>query len=165
MTLSIIDLSIKTYPLFKESILESELMFPKLIRTVPSEIERILTSENPVAKIALLNSDYIGNVLAFCPTTEDIKELEMPEIISDPSLLYLSNYVIDSKYQNKGYGEQMLREAIQTAKQIGYKIIEGHFRKNGSLHNIKKFGAIEIKKYPDWGGAGEDYVHCRLKLT
>jgi ribosomal protein S18 acetylase RimI-like enzyme len=82
----------------------------------------------------------------------------------DHSMIYMFNFVIEPEYQNKGYGSQLLKEFIKSAKEKGYKKLLGHFRQNSSLHLVKKLGAKEKKTYKNWCKTKENYTLCELVL-
>jgi GNAT superfamily N-acetyltransferase len=158
------DLTLNNWPKFKNSVLNSESVFKKLIRETANDYINILSKKDSIAKIVLLDSKYIGNAIGFCPTKEEVIELKLKGIKTNKLSIYLSNFVIDPKYQNKGYGYLLLKKFIEASKSNGYKKLVGHFRKNTSLHLIEKFNVIKIKEYDNWFNTKETYVLCELEL-
>ena len=145
-------------------ILESEKKFPESIRLDSDQLLRILRGDRPIAKVARHNSRYIGNVLSFCPSEDDIEELDLKGVTHDPGLLYLYNFVIIPEFQGKVFGKAIFQDLVDTAKTRGYATLEGHFRRNASLHIVQSAGAEMTGIYPNWCDTGEEYVHCRLRL-
>ena len=159
------DLTSKNLPKFKKSVLKSELTFPEPIRSTFDDYLNFLSVENSVAKVALLNSKYIGNIIGFSPTIEIIEEEGLEGIVENPNTIYVFNFVIDSKYQDKGYGHQLLQNFIKSAKEKGYEKLVGHARQNNSLYLGKKFGAKEKSVHKNWSDTEEDYILCELDLA
>ena len=142
-----------------------EEVFEESLREEPKEVVRVVGSNNSVAKVVLVNSEFAGYALGHCPLLEDIRELQL-EGAYNSHLIYLDTFVVLPGFQGLGLGKLLLREFISGAKNKGYDILEGHFRKegSGSYHIIKKFGAEDIEVKHNWGDSGEDYVYCRLRL-
>ena len=84
-----------------------------------------------------LNREVIGTYAILAPTNGCVE---------------LGKMAITSKYQGKGYGQQLLKHAIKTAKQKGYSQILLYSNKSleNSIYLYRKFGFIEepIKKSP-----------------
>jgi GNAT superfamily N-acetyltransferase len=158
------DLDMSNWWEFKEMILQSEQFHPKPIMTEGEEYIMILTAGNIVAKVALADSRYIGNAIGFCLSPQDTKEYGLGSIPENSKTIYLLNFVIDVPYQGRGYGYQLMQDFIKTAKMKGYENLVGHFRPNGSLHLIKKFGGCEKGMVKNWENTGEDYVLCHLDI-
>lgn len=157
-------LTIRNYKKYLDDILKSEKIFPKSIRLDLDQLVQILKSERPVAKVAMHDSRYIGNILACCPFEEEIKDYGPESISHNPEMIYVCNFVIIPEFQGKGFGKAMIRGLADTAKIEGYTMLEGHFRQNASFHIIQGMGAEVKDTYPNWCGSGESYVHCILRL-
>lgn len=156
------DLTPANWKKYKKNIMSSELLFNESLRNSIEEYSTIVSRESSVCKIALLGSEYIGNIIGFCPTIEDIIKEELKGVKEDSWMVYLFNFVIDSEYQEHGYGSSLVYEFLKSAKKQGYKRLLGHFRQNSSLHIIKKIGAKEKKIYKNWYKSRENYVLCEL---
>lgn len=144
--------------------LKSERVFHPNLKEDLEGISEVLSSAGAIGKIALIGQRYIGNALGFSPTQEQIEEMELLGVDEDTSRIYLSNYVINPKYQGNGYGIGLLKEFMAECHERGCKILEGHFKNGASLHVAKKLGAMEIDYFPNWFDTGENYTHCRLSL-
>jgi GNAT superfamily N-acetyltransferase len=145
-------------------VLQSETIYPEFIRSPGEEFIDIVKSRGSIAKIALLDSEYIGNAVGFCMDDEDKEDFGLDKLLSYPKIIYLFNIVINPVHQGKGYGSMLMQEFIKSAKIKGYDYIVGHFRPNGSLHMIKKFGAVEGAVCKNWENIGENYVFCILDI-
>jgi GNAT superfamily N-acetyltransferase len=145
-------------------VLQSETIYPEFIRSPGEEFIDIVKSRGSIAKIALLDSEYIGNAVGFCMDEEDKGDFGLDKLPGNPKIIYLFNILINPAHQGKGYGSMLTQEFIKSAKAMGYDYIAGHFRPNGSLHMIKKFGAVEGAVCKNWENIGEDYVFCILDL-
>lgn len=143
-----------------------EEVFEESMREDSEEVIRVVGSNNSVAKILLVNSEFAGYALGHCPDNDDIVSEELGMPTPDPKVLYIDTFVVLPKFQGLGLGKLLLREFIFGAKNKGYTSLEGHFRKegSGSYHIIKKFGAEDVEIKHNWGDSGEDYVYCRLRL-
>jgi len=145
-------------------VMRSETIYPESIRSPGEEFTCILKSEDSVAKVLLLDSEYIGNAVGFCMDEEDKGDFGLDKLPGNPKIIYLFNILIDPSHQGRGYGSMLMQEFIKSAKSKGYDYIVGHFRPNGSLHIIKKFGAVEGAVCKNWENIGEDYIFCILDL-
>jgi len=158
------DLTSTNWLKYEKFVLHSEIVFQKPIRNSSEEYLKVISLENSICKIALLDSKYIGNIIGFCPTKKDILEEGLKDVKEDHNMIYMFNFVIEPEYQNKGYGSQLLNEFIKSAKEKKYKKLLGHFRPNSSLYLLKKLGAEEKKTYKNWWKTKEDYTLCKLML-
>lgn len=150
---------------YQDAILSSEEQFHPDLREDLASLTEVLSSRGFVGKVACLNNKYIGNVLGFSPTEEQIEEMGLLGVRDDLGSIYLTNFVINLLNQDQGFGTLLLGSFVKEANQKGFKTLEGHFRNStASLHLAKKFGAEELRVYHDWQGTGEDYTHCRIRL-
>ena len=163
-SLEIRELTLDNLNQYQELILASEGVFHPELREDLEGIVEVLSSNGAIGKVACLDGKYIGNVLGFSPTEEQIQEMELLGLKPDPKSIYVSNFVINPEFQGRGYGTQLLSKFIEEASTRGYNKLEGHFRNVISLTVAKKLGANEVEVFPDWFETGEAYTHCRLDL-
>lgn len=162
--LSFQDITIENWNKVAGSILRSEKSFKKAIRTEKEDYAEILMDGDALIKVAFIGEKYVGNAIGYPPTEIELEEDEL-DGYKNTRFLYLFNIVIDKKYQGRGYGNQLLKEFLVTAKEKGYHKVIGHFRPNGSLALLKKFGGKEIRICPNWENTHEDYSFCELDLS
>jgi ribosomal protein S18 acetylase RimI-like enzyme len=158
------NLTLRNLPDYRRSILSGERIFHPDIRLSSEDLTTILASQGSVGKVALLNQRYIGNVIGFSPSSEQIEEMELHGVKEDPRGIYVYNFVIAPRFQGRGYGTRLLDRFIQECRSRGYVFLEAHFRNGSSLHIAEKKGARKSRVYPDWQGTGEEYTHCKLRL-
>ncbi|MBN2042769.1 MAG: GNAT family N-acetyltransferase [Candidatus Aenigmarchaeota archaeon] len=158
------DVRAENWDKYNQMIIESERVYPDSIRTPAEEFVDVVREENAVSKVILVDSQYAGNAIGFCMDDEDKNMFGLTDLPGNPKVLYLFNFVINPQYQGMGYGYLLMREFILSAKNMGYDYVFGHFRQNGSLHLIRKFGAQERGIHKNWEDVGEDYVVCCLDL-
>jgi GNAT superfamily N-acetyltransferase len=159
------DITIHSWGKVATSVMKSELAYKKSIRTSRIEYANILMDGDAIGKIAFNDSDYVGNIIGYPPTKAELKDykLNKPEH-KCIKYMYIFNFVVANHYRGEGFGSKILREFLIKAKEQGYERIIGHFRPNGSLALIKKFGAVELELYENWENTKEDYVFCELDL-
>ena len=138
--------------------------FEECIRSDAEEYYSIINSRNPVAVLGFLGGEFVGDVIGHCPDSEEIKELRLNLVHPDPSVIYMDVWGVLPKFQGRGYGSLLLESFIKTAREKGYKIIDGHYNKNTSYPIIKKYGAEFIKVEHNWYDTGHEYMYCRIRL-
>ncbi|MFH1237780.1 MAG: GNAT family N-acetyltransferase [Candidatus Aenigmatarchaeota archaeon] len=158
------DLGSDSWQKYGELILKSENVFPEAIRTPEEDYADTVKENGSIAKVALLDSQYVGNIFGYALLPEDLESHGLHDVPQDAKVIYIFNVVVNPEYQGKGIGKQLLWEFIRTAKDRGYDYIAGHFRQNGSLQLIKKLGAKEEGVYHNWENMGEDCVACCLNI-
>jgi GNAT superfamily N-acetyltransferase len=162
--LSFEDLGAGDWEKYGDSILQSEGVFPEGIRTPKEDFIEVLDDGDGVAKVALMDSAYVGNVFGYRIAPDDFEYYGLHDVPKDAKIIYLFNIVVNPDYQGKGYGKRLLWEFIKAAKAKGYGYVAGHFRQNGSLKLIKAFGAKEEGVCRNWENIGEDCVACCLDI-
>jgi GNAT superfamily N-acetyltransferase len=162
--LSFEDVGMGDWEKFSEQILHSEGVFPECIRTPREDFLEVVSEGDGVAKVALLDSSYVGNVFGYRIPDDDYEYYGLHDVPQGAKVIYLFSIVINPEFQGRGYGRQLIWEFIKTAKDRGYDFVAGHFRQNGSLKLIKRFGAKEECVCQNWENMGEDYVACCLDL-
>jgi GNAT superfamily N-acetyltransferase len=162
--LSFEDLGAGNWGKYGNLILGSENVFPEAMRTDKEDFIDVVREQDGVAKVALVDSGYAGNVFGYHVSPDDFGYYGLHDIPADAKVIYLFSIVINPGLQGKGYGRQLLLEFIKSAKEKGYDFIAGHFRQNGSLKLIKAFGAKEEGVCPNWENIGEDCVICCLDI-
>ena len=159
------DINVENWRKAVGSVMKSELTYKKSIRTSRMGYAEILSDGDAIGKLVFNNSNYVGNIIGYAPTTIELADyrLNKPEF-KGIKYMYLFNFLVSLNYRGEGIGYLLLREFLKTAKKQGYDKVIGHFRPNSSLALIKKFGAIEIGISEDWENTKEDYVFCELDL-
>ncbi|MBU0535759.1 MAG: GNAT family N-acetyltransferase, partial [Nanoarchaeota archaeon] len=94
----------------------SEIIFPDQLRSCSAEYSEILRMKRSIAKIAMLGSEYIGNIIGCRMSAKDLDEGHTEDL--DKSIM-LCNFVIDPKHHGRGYGSVMLIDFIRSAMQAG----------------------------------------------
>ena len=156
------DLNLNNWHVYVDLVLKSEAIFPESIRTSKEEFTEILLIKDTIAKVAI-DSGYVGNIMGYpLVSLENLEEYGLQFL--EERAIYISNLVIESTHQGKGFGKKLLLEFIKAAIDNGYEKVYGHFRQNHSLVLIKKLGARELKVFPNWSDTGEDFVLCELDL-
>jgi len=162
--LSFDDLGAGDWGKYGEMILRSENVFPEAIRTPEEDFLEVVSEADGVAKVALLDSQYVGNVFGYRMAQEDFEYYGISDVPREAKVIYLFSVVVNPEFQGRGYGHLLLQEFIKTAKAKGYDYVAGHFRQNNSLQLIRKFGARENGVCHNWDNTGEDCVVCCLDL-
>jgi len=157
-------LSAEYWAKHEADVLKSEEMYPESIRTPREEFLNILNDGGVIAKIAIVDSRYAGNIIGFFLRKEELPRFGLQDLHGGGRITYVINFVVDKAYQSKGHGTRMLTEFIKEARQKGCEIIAGHFRPPQSLHLIKKFGGEEHGTVANWENTGEDYTLCLLDI-
>jgi GNAT superfamily N-acetyltransferase len=157
-------LTAETFGKFREQMLHSEEAYPEPIRSTTDDFIDMLKQEKTIALVALLDSQYIGNIIGCELCGEDLAECD-PHIIPGKKTIYIYNFVIEREYQHKGYAKVMFNEFIGKARSMGFEMIAGHFRNNCSLPVFKKFGGVEKSVFTNWENTGEDYILCELDIA
>jgi GNAT superfamily N-acetyltransferase len=162
--LSFDDLGGGNWERYASFILKSEEVFPDGIRTPKEDFIDVVKEGDAIAKVALLESKYVGNIFGYSLLPDETASHGINDVPANSKVIYIFSIVINPEYQGKGYGKQLLWEFIKTAKAKGYDYVAGHFRQNGSLQLIKKFGAKEEGVYHNWENIGEDCIACCLNI-
>ena len=149
---------------YKEFILNSESIFPENMRSSPEDFSNMFSEDGLVAKVALLDSRYIGNVIGCAVPPEDRSYYEITGLPEGSRVLYILNMVVNPEHHGKGYGKQLLQEMVRQAKNSGYDYVVGHFRQNASFHIMKKMGGVETGNFKNWDDTQEDFIECCLDL-
>jgi len=159
------NITLKNLSKLEKELVKSERAFPKDIRGEDGDyFTEMLETKGVIAKIAKLDSKYIGNIIG-CPVTEEDVELYELHGLSDISkTIHLCTMVIDPPHRKNGYGRQLLLEFIKAARKAGYETLAGHFRRNASQHIIKALGGKKISTHKNWSDTGESYVLYELEL-
>jgi len=162
--LSFEDLGAENWSKYSGLILQSELVYPETIRSAPEDFIEILSEGDRIAKVAFTGSEYVGNVIGYCITPEEMKAYGLEGEGDRSKIAYIINIVVAPQHQGKGFGTELLREFIKAAKARGYEKLVGHFRQPNSLNLIKRLGAKEKGVFRNWENTGEDYTLCFLDL-
>jgi len=157
-------LTAETFGKFREQMLHSEEEYPEPIRSTADDFMEMFRHEKTIAMIALLDSQYIGNVIG-CELSQEEAETYGANLTHEKKTIYIYNFIIDEQYRHKGHAKAMLNEFIGKARSIGFEMIAGHFRNNCSLPVFKKFGGVEKSVFPNWENTGEDYILCELDIA
>ncbi|MBI2105939.1 GNAT family N-acetyltransferase [Candidatus Woesearchaeota archaeon] len=130
------------------------------------DLADLMSIPNSFGKVIFIDSQFVGDVLGHCPPQKEIIELELENKKYNSHMLYIDTFVVLPGFEGKGLGSILLKSFIQEAERRGYKILEGHFRKeaSGSYRLIRKFGAQFLTAKHNWQDSGETYMYCRLKL-
>ncbi|MFH0957059.1 MAG: GNAT family N-acetyltransferase [Candidatus Aenigmatarchaeota archaeon] len=163
-TLTFRDLNAGNWEQYAGHVTESELVYPEALRTSGEEFAEVILSSGALSKVALLDSVYIGNAVGFRMTLEEVREYGIMDLPQDASVLYILNIVVNPGHQGKGYGHQMLRELLGSARERGFSSIACHCRQTSSLGLMRQLGAQERGIFRNWEGSGEDFVMCLLDL-
>lgn len=166
VNLKLEDLNLGNWKQYGSLVLRSEkLVFPEVLQEEEEDYLDILRRDKYIAKLAMLNYQYIGNIIGVSPSETDIKTDEgYSDLAFNPKMIYIHNFVIEPSFQGRGFGRKLLLGFVDAAKRRGYTSLEGHFRQNASFHLIKSLGAEKIKTVSNRYGAGENQVHCGLNL-
>jgi ribosomal protein S18 acetylase RimI-like enzyme len=158
------DINIENWSRFEKEVIRTEQIYPEALRTPAYEFNNILSGPN-IFKCAFVDSKYSGNAIGYpLETSEDLESHGVDVSRLGEKIIYLQNLAILPNYQGKGIGYKLLKEFIRSAKEKGFETLIGHFRPNGSLALIKKFGAKEVKQCHNWEGSTECFVMCELDL-
>jgi len=151
---------------FESLVMASEEIFPENIRETPESYLDALNQEGGVAFLAYCDREYAGNVVGFPPGKEQQQTLRLDETGTETDgLIYLFNIVTMPHLQGRGVGKEMLRHFLTRCCTAGFSKLGGHFRNNGSLSNIVKFGGKVVATLDDWFETGEAYCYCELDLS
>lgn len=71
-----------------------------------------------------LVDDYLRRGLCFIGTLDDQIMGVYVLLPTRPDTIELVNVAVDENHHGKGFGKQIVKHAIQTAKELGYKTIE-----------------------------------------
>ncbi len=164
MALTIIGLTHANWGRFRESLLNSEQVFPENIRTEEEDYLDILENRRSIFRVALQEGDYVGNCIGFSPSVTDIREYDLSRVPAGHDVMYIFNLVVDTQFQGRGYGEALLDDFVTQSWQTGFKAIYGHFRNCTSLGLAPKAGFEQVYRFPNWQDSGEEYTLCRLRL-
>ncbi|AJF61780.1 TPA: GNAT family N-acetyltransferase [Candidatus Woesearchaeota archaeon] len=159
--LTFVDITLKNWAKYEQSILNSELEFKEEIRTPKEEYIHILKSRTYIFKVALLDSVYIGLAAGYRPPKNDLGWHGLKNKTND--FIYLFNIVIDKPYQGKGYGSALLEEFIKAVKERGFRKVVGHFN-SSSRRIIQKHGGTEVSVAKNWENTGENFFVCELDI-
>jgi ribosomal protein S18 acetylase RimI-like enzyme len=163
--LDFVPLTAKNFPQFEQDILTSEELFPVDIRESAESYLAALRQEHSLGVIARHHCLYVGNAVGFSPDAEQCEILRLDKVqTAATDLLYLFNIVTLPAYQGRGFGKELLRIFLDSARSAGFKKVGGHFRGNGSLKNFRCLGGEELGVFDDWFGTGERYTYCELDL-
>jgi ribosomal protein S18 acetylase RimI-like enzyme len=163
-TLTFRDLNAGNWEKYAGCVTGSELVYPEALRTSSADFAEIISSESALSKVALLDSVYIGNAVGFRMDPEEMNEYGLSDLPEGAAVLYILNIVVNPGYQGKGYGNQMMRELLKSAKERGFSFIACHCRQTSSLGIMRKLGAQEMGLFRNWEGSGEDFTLCLLDL-
>jgi ribosomal protein S18 acetylase RimI-like enzyme len=158
------DLNAGNWEQYAGHVTQSELVYPEALRTSGEEFAEVVLSSGALSKVALLDSVYIGNAVGFRMTLEEVREYGIMDLPQDASVLYILNIVVNPGYQGMGYGNQMMRELLNSAKERGFSFIACHCRQTSSLGIMRKLGAQERGIFSNWEGSGEDFTLCLLDI-
>lgn len=116
--------------------------------------------------VALYDGRYVGNIIGFCPLTNDRQTLCLHQVMATlgSKLIYLFNIVVDFEFQSLGLGRRLLRHFLSLAKVAGYQKVGGHFRGNRSEKNFKILGAQNLGLFEDWFGSAERFTYYELSM-
>jgi GNAT superfamily N-acetyltransferase len=163
--LSFEDLNFKNWPLFEETILNNQQIFPEQIRTAKEDFLSIIYSPNQLSLVLKYDANFAGNAIGYpLEDEQDMKEHDIDHIPIDGKTIYLFEFLVSNQFQGKGLGHKLLMEFIRKAKEKGFERIVGDFRPNGSLSLMRKLNAKEIKVHKNWENTGEDFVLCELDI-
>jgi GNAT superfamily N-acetyltransferase len=85
-------------------------------------------------------------------------------VLKQSKVLYIFSFVVNHRYQGKGYGKTLLNDIIKTAREKDYDYVAGHFKIGGSYEIFKRYGPVVVDTFKDWEGSGHDYNFCVLEL-
>jgi ribosomal protein S18 acetylase RimI-like enzyme len=163
-TLTFQDLNAGNWEKYARCVTGSELVYPEALRTSGEDFAEVVSLDDALSKVALLDSVYIGNAVGFRMDPEEMNEYGLSDLPEGAAVLYILNIVVDPGYQGKGYGNEMMRELLKSAKERGFSFIACHCRQTSSLGIMRKLGAQERGLFRNWEGSGEDFTLCLLDL-
>jgi ribosomal protein S18 acetylase RimI-like enzyme len=163
-TLTFKDLNAGNWEKYARSVAGSELVYPEALRTSSEDFAEVVSLEDALSKVALLDSVYIGNAVGFRMDPEEMNEYGLSDLPEGAAVLYILNIVVNPGYQGMGYGNEMMRELLKSAKERGFSFIACHCRQTSSLGIMRKLGAQERGLFRNWEGSGEDFTLCLLDL-
>ena len=158
------DLGAGNWDKYKDLILNSENVFPESMRSAPEDFADMLEGDGIIAKVALLDSQYMGNAIGCHVPPEDRPYYEITDMPENVRIIYVLNLVINPEHQGKGYGKLLLQEFVKASQSKGYDYVIGHFRQNASLHIMRKIGAVEKGLFKNWENSSEEAVACCVNL-
>jgi GNAT superfamily N-acetyltransferase len=158
------ELTQENLPHYAGCLLHSEYVFPDPIKFTQEDYLEILLGQEYIAKIALIDGSYAGNIVGADLHPVEIEEHGIGSLTQNEKMIYLYGFVLEPEHQGKGYGFKLLTEFLKTARSRGYTSVVGHFRQNASLALMRKLGCDERAVEKDWCGTGEDFVFCSLDL-
>lgn len=159
------DLTQDNWDEFDDTVMGSEEdSFPENIMWEEEDFMEYISRPDCIAKALVSGEYYLGNVIGYPLTEEDIADQRLEGMVTTDKTIHLINIVVEHSTRMRGYGRMLLEEFIRCAKQQGYRRLVGNFRPNGSLHLIKSMGAKELRMHKDWEGTDEDYISCELEL-
>lgn len=161
MKLNFIFLDKKKFNEYKNDINDSEKEHHENTRTTIQDYNEIVSNDLNMSFVALLEDKYVGNIISCGLDDDEYQNYKIPKEIKT---LYVYNIVVNKQYQGKGFGKELFKKLIESAKDDDYLKLIGHFRKNESWHIIKKFGGEEVSTVSNWENTGEDFVFGVLNL-
>jgi len=139
---------------FKKSIMDLELEFfsnPKLYMDEKT-YEEDFNNPKMIAFDAEINNNLVGYILG------------VPEELNQDSF-YIISFAVTTTFQNKGIGTKLFSLLIEESRRQGYKSVCGHFRKDTSMHIMKKFNPQKEIQITNYLNTGETFIFLRYYFT
>jgi len=143
-----------TAPLYKlkdvKQTYKFELEHPKPLRWEPGYKTFMLQDQKNVQGIWLRHDNELVGEIILSWESKNVVHIEKITVVSG--------------HTGKGYGNELVRLAVEWATNSDYEFIIGEARHGASWEIFKNFGAVPVLLYKDWNGTKENYTLFKLEL-
>jgi GNAT superfamily N-acetyltransferase len=152
------------YDLFLDQTMAFEAVYPESQQLDLSQKQQIRDAPGSIFAWMFLDGELAGETYGI-PLESSIAGLTDLSDSEKKSGIHCYSNTILPAFQGRGLGKILKAHWLGLVVARGFEAVYGYARPGASQRLNAGFGAVFLRAFPDWCGAGEEYQMYRLALT